>query len=147
MKVYNLCCTFDHLFEGWFASEADYQEQQTRQLLMCPLCGDQHITRVPAAPRLNLTSHESATVKRAPQAHVENESGVKQQQFLQHARQWIAQTEDVGERFVEEARRIHYEEVPPRPIRGQATVEQAAELMDEGIGVVPLPDVLKVSLQ
>lgn len=140
MKVYNLCCEHDHRFEGWFSSEDDFLTQSSQHLIECPLCGNQAIKRLPSSPRLNLSG---ATAR----AH--DDSNRVQDQLMEFARKVIADTEDVGTQFAEEARRIHYNEAPERGIRGVATVEERAELADEGIDVVslPLPNTLKQSLQ
>lgn len=135
MKVFNLRCGNGHGFEGWFASEDDFLDQNGRGLLTCPLCADQVVTRMPSAPRLNL----SATAESSPASTTTVSMPDLQAAWLQAVRQVMASTEDVGERFTDEARRIHYGESDPRAIRGQATPEQRAELLEEGIEVVALP--------
>ena len=151
MKVLDLRCAQDHRFEGWFASEEDAQSQISRDLVQCPVCGDHAVSRLPSAPRLNLSG---ATAKPA-QAQVRNAEEGKadaqqmmqalQAHYLKAVRQVLAQTEDVGERFAEEARRMHYEEAPERGIRGSATPEDVQALADEGIETFPLsgPDARK----
>ena len=129
MKVLNLRCARGHGFEGWFSSEEDFLGQQQRGLLSCPMCGSAEVTRLPSAPHLNLGA--------PPPAHSEEERG--QAAWLRMVREVLAHTEDVGERFAEEARRIHYGEAEHRGIRGQATPQQTEELLDEGIPVLPLP--------
>jgi hypothetical protein len=143
MKVFNLQCRAGHRFEGWFGSEGDYESQQERGLVECPLCGEKHVQRLPAAPRLNL--HAAAAEPRPPSAE---RAGVEAL-WLQAVRHVMAHTEDVGERFAEEARRIHYGEAEQRGIRGRTTSEEAQALDDEGIEVfsLPLPDGLKGSVQ
>ena len=139
MKVLNLRCDHDHPFEGWFASEADFQDQASRGVVACPLCNSPQVHRLPSAPRLNLSGARepaapvpAATESVAPQATL-------QAQWLQAVAQVLQNTEDVGERFPEEARRIHYGEAPHRGIRGQASADERAELADEGIEVLALP--------
>jgi hypothetical protein len=136
MKVFNLRCGNGHGFEGWFASEDDFLDQNGRGLLECPLCADRIVTRLPSAPRLNL----SASSDTAPAAATTTVAMPDLQAAWLHAvRLVMAHTEDVGERFTDEVRRIHYGESDPRAIRGQATPQQRAELHDEGIEVVALP--------
>lgn len=99
---------------------------------------------MPSAPRLNLSAAEqpaktSATTENAGAASTSVAMPDLQAAWLQAVRQVIAQTEDVGEKFTEEARRIHYGESPNRGIRGAATAQQRAELLDEGIEVVAFP--------
>lgn len=149
MKVLNLRCAHGHLFEGWFSSEDDFLDQNGAGLIECPMCADKVVTRMPSAPRLNL-SHarsESASQPDTPaatttvsQPTVEVTREVAMQAMFMHAvRQVLEKTEDVGHRFPEEARRIHHGEIEPRGIRGHATPEERAALADEGIEVMPLP--------
>jgi len=157
MKVLDLRCRHAHRFEGWFASEDEFTGQSQRGLLTCPLCGDDTVTRVPSAPRLNLSGARepaaaaptgSAAADKPGEQAVVNVADL-QTAWMQTVQRLMKNTEDVGERFTEEARRIHYVEVPHRGIRGDATVEQRAALQDEGIDVVaiPVPVALKRPLQ
>jgi hypothetical protein len=135
MKVLNLQCTHRHSFEGWFASEDDFQDQLGRGLVECPLCGDTAIVKMLSAPRLNLGAareEPKQEVMAAPDATL-------QAAWMKMVRHVMASTEDVGERFAEEARRIHYGEAQERGIRGQASAQETEALMEEGIGVLPLP--------
>lgn len=137
MKVFNLQCSAAHHFEGWFASEEDYASQLERGLLECPLCGDKALQKLPSAPRLNLGASAPAEAKQAVTTGPELQA--LQAAYLQFACRVVEQTEDVGERFAEEARRIHYGEREERGIRGQATREETEALLEEGIAVMPLP--------
>ena len=142
MKVLNLRCAHGHLFEGWFGSEEDFLGQNGRGLVACPMCADQVITRMPSAPRLNLSGARQAPAAEAPvpsTAMVKPAAGDLQALWLKAVRHVIDNTEDVGPRFAEEARRIHYGEAEQRGIRGQATAEERAALADEGIEAMPLP--------
>lgn len=140
MKVLNLQCAHAHAFEGWFASEDDFQDQLVRGLVECPLCGDATITKLPSAPRLNLGAAETAPATAAPKQEVVSSPNAElQAAWMQLVKQVMANTEDVGERFAEEARKIHYGETEQRGIRGQASREETQELLEEGIGVLPLP--------
>jgi hypothetical protein len=159
MKVLNLQCTSGHGFEGWFASDDDFMGQNGRRLIECPLCADTVITRMPAAPRLNLSgAKEPAQAAQAsavpaavsPAAALDSAPSAEMQTlWLSAVRKLMAQTEDVGSRFAEEARRIHYGEIPQRGIRGQATPEQREALEDEGIETlaIPVPRALEGPLQ
>ena len=136
MKVLNLQCAHQHVFEGWFGSDDEFQAQLAGGLLECPLCGDTGISRLPSAPRLNFGAQPAA----APKQEVTAMPGVEMQRaWLQMVRHVMANTEDVGERFAQEARRIHHGEVEERGNRGQATREETEALLEEGIGVLPLP--------
>ena len=143
MKVLNLRCSNGHGFEGWFASDDEFMEQNGSGLLQCPLCADSVITRMPSAPRLNLSgAREPEKVAAAPTAAApgtEVQAADLQALWLQTVRHVLASTEDVGERFAEEARRIHYGEAPQRGIRGQVNPQQRDELLDEGIEIIALP--------
>jgi hypothetical protein len=135
MKVLDLRCGNDHRFEGWFDSEDDFLSQEGRGLVQCPVCTDGQVTRLPSAPRLNvsgLRTEPEATP--APDAQI-----AMQSKWLRAVRHMMANTEDVGERFPEEARRIHYGEVEERGIRGRASREDADALREEGIEVMSLP--------
>ena len=144
MKVLNLRCAGDHGFEGWFASEDDFAAQSARAGIACPLCGSTEISRLPSAPRLNVGRHAAAAA--GPE---QGTAMTLQSQWLRVVRQVMSSTEDVGDRFAEEARRIHYGEVEERGIRGQATPAEREDLREEGIEVMPLPlpDILKEPLQ
>lgn len=136
MKVLNLHCSHDHAFEGWFGSEDDFQSQLGRGLVECPICGDTAVTKLPSAPRLNLGAQPGAAPKQDMVSMPDQEM---QKAWLEMVRHVMANTEDVGEKFADEARKIHYGESEERGIRGQASAEQARELLEEGIGVLPLP--------
>jgi hypothetical protein len=146
MKVFNLACELEHPFEGWFASHAEFDRQSAAGLVECPVCGSRSVLKMPSAPRLNVGAPQEPAGKQ-PVA-MPNEAAMKAM-MLQLARHIVASTEDVGARFPEEARRIHYDEAPRRSIRGVASTEEAAALEDEGIEVMPLPfaGVVKDSLQ
>ena len=170
MKVLNLCCSSDHRFEGWFASEDDYRSQIERDLIECPMCGNKTVQRLPTAPHVLTSSSRmvslphptkerdaqprSAAVGDTEASRAATIEGQVDQLTLQSA--WlravqhvISRTDDVGSRFAEEARRMHYGEVGERPIRGQATSAEAKALHEEGIEVValPMPAALKGPVQ
>ncbi|MBU9662590.1 DUF1178 family protein [Burkholderia multivorans] len=130
MKVLDLQCPHGHRFEGWFASADEFESQLSRKLLECPVCGTTEVSRMPSAPRLNLSG--------ATQAQPVDPRAL-QAQVMRALREVLAKTENVGERFAEEARRIHYNEAPARSIRGVTTPEDAQALVEEGIDVMPLP--------
>ena len=177
MKVLDLKCAHQHVFEGWFASEDDFQSQLTRDLVQCPLCGDAVISKQLSAPRLNLgaTPPPSPAAKAPAAADAAVSGGVKpssrelvpagatpalsaqdlqdlqavQADWLKMARHVMANTEDVGSHFAEVARQMHYGETEERSIRGQTSREEAVALLEEGMSVMPLPlpDALKGPLQ
>jgi hypothetical protein len=143
MKVLDLRCAHGHGFEGWFASEDDFVQQHERGLVECPLCGDKAIGRLPSAPRLNFGA--SAPAAPPPASKAEPQAATLQSLWVEAVKHVMERTEDVGDRFPEEARRIHYGEAESRGIRGQPTEQERAALKEEGIEVVslPVPNALK----
>lgn len=149
MKVLDLRCAHEHAFEGWFAGEDDFQDQLRRGLLQCPVCGVAQVRKVLSAPRINRgVAATDAPAPAAAEGAPDNKpaghpaQGVPQPlqaALLQWARQALAQSEDVGERFAQEARSIHRGDSPERPIRGQASPAETLELLQEGIPVLALP--------
>jgi len=138
MIVYDLICAHQHRFEGWFASADDFTRQNERTLVRCPICDDAAIERRPSMNvQVGRAAVPAAQREEAPAVQIQAEG-----EALKALRQIIAHSENVGAGFAEEARKIHYEEVPKRSIRGQATREEAAELRDEGIEFMSLPGVL-----
>ena len=163
MKVYNLSCPLDHRFEGWFASEEDCLAQQDKGMLACPVCDNTEITRMPSAPHIA----KSGTAKESIKPSISTELAVSngnintgslsgdvvaltgsdhgqleaqvQATFLKGMRDLMGRSEDVGNSFAEEARKIHYKESPERSIRGQTTIDEAEALREEGIEVLAMP--------
>lgn len=129
MIIYDLLCEpGQHPFEGWFASARDFDEQVQQRLVRCPVCNSDQVRKIPAASYIK------------GQATSQGErQGTPQQLLTELIEQVTRQSEDVGQRFAEEARKIHIREVPARSIRGTATHEEVRELLDEGIPVLPLP--------
>ena len=150
MKVLNLQCALQHVFEGWFSSEDDFLTQSEGGLIACPLCGNTIISKRLSAPRLNLGGKSPQESIQTSVKTVEHDSAQSiQDAWLAAARHVLANFENVGSDFANEARRIHYGNAPGRAIRGSATPVQAESLIEEGIAVtsIALPEVLKNSLQ
>jgi len=181
MKVLDLQCTQAHQFEGWFASEDDFQNQLSGGLVECPMCGQIDVSKRLSAPRLNLlssktsrteglsmaqpkvqanpsegaepehTSPDSQTsaVALAQDAHTLSVQQQLQANWLKMVKEVIANTDDVGTQFADEARKMHYGETQERNIRGQVSPEESLELIEEGIPVMPLilPSALKGPIQ
>jgi hypothetical protein len=161
MKVYNLACPLEHRFEGWFASEEDCLAQQSKGILACPFCDSTEITRMPSAPHIGKSSSAELTVSKTESEglsggvvaltgndHSQLEAQV-QAAFLKGMRELMGRSEDVGDSFADEARKIHYKESPERSIRGQTTLDEAEALREEGIDVLSMPMIpaLKNTLQ
>jgi len=148
MKVLDLVCAQGHVFEGWFGSEDDYLQQRAAGLLECPVCGDRAIDKRLSAPYVH-TPRSAAAPAPAEGTRVPALSPEEQSRLLRALRALVRDSDDVGDRFVEEARAMHWGEVPARSIRGRATAQEAMELLQEGVPVLPLPDMplLKEPLQ
>jgi hypothetical protein len=140
MIVFDLVCAHGHRFEGWFASGDAFDEQQGKKLVRCPMCDDQHVERLPSA-RVRVRKGE-AVVDTPKQADTQDAVAGMPADLLAKLREVVKKTEDVGERFPEEARKIHYNESPQRAIRGRATKEDAEALKEEGIEFQTLPPFL-----
>jgi len=146
MIIFELGCTEGHRFEGWFASKVDFARQSDAQMIRCPVCDDAKVAIVPSA-KVQVGKPAAAPVPATPPAASAEAAGVDAApglppELLRRLREVIKATEDVGRRFPDEARKIHYDEAPARAIRGQATPDEAAALQDEGIEVATLPPFL-----
>jgi hypothetical protein len=139
MIVFDLACAHGHPFEGWFDSADAYADQRARELVRCPVCDDAAIDKRLSA-RVSTRKAMAPSPTKPPQtaAAADAVAGLPPQ-ILAKLREIVRNTENVGDRFAEEARKIHYDEVPPRAIRGQATPDEAKELRDEGIDFASLP--------
>jgi len=134
--VYSLNCSEGHAFEGWFKDSAAYDAQASDGKLVCPVCDSRSVTKAPMAPSLPSAVGER---KSTPAAGAANELR-KMRQFVTGLRKYVEQNaEYVGPRFPEEARKIHYGETEERHIFGEATLDEARELIEEGVEVAPLP--------
>jgi hypothetical protein len=129
--VFELICTDRHRFEGWFASAEDFEGQKARGLLSCPVCSDCGIEKLLTAKIGRPDVEPPRENMRAPVARPH-----KLHEMIDYI---LLNTENVGDDFPAEARRIHRKEVPERNIRGVASGEETRELLDEGIAVMPLP--------
>ena len=143
MKVLNLRCSNGHGFEGWFASDEEFMDAKRQRRAVVPVVRrqrDHALAQCAAAQPLGRPRSGSAerAVATAPAA-ADPQANDLQAMWLKAVRHVMANTEDVGERFAEEARRIHYGEAPERGIRGQVNPEQRDELIEEGIEIIALP--------
>jgi len=146
MIVYDLVCTNQHRFEGWFNSADDFTRQHGATLIRCPVCDDAGVERRPSAQvRVGRASPSAEKTEQGGEAQSEKPAEVSlggDAEVLRLVRKLVSNTENVGRAFAEEARKIHYEEAPKRGIRGQATPDEAADLRDEGIDFMSLPGFL-----
>ena len=142
MIIFELGCSNGHRFEGWFASAEDFARQSERTMVRCPVCDIAQVAIVPSA-KVRVSKHEAAPAPApaAPASAPQTVTGLPPE-LLRKLREAVKSAEDVGRRFPEEARRIHYDESPARAIRGQASPEEAEALRDEGIDFAALPPFL-----
>jgi hypothetical protein len=146
MIVFDLKCRQDHRFQGWFRNGDTYAAQVAAGEVACPVCGGTEVEKAPMAPRLLKSRGEPAPAaapgnvpdQPAPERRADVTAEVRR--VLTELRRRVEESCDyVGERFSEEARRIHYGETGARPIYGEASAQQAEELREEGIEVAAIP--------
>jgi hypothetical protein len=131
--VYSLSCAEGHAFEGWFASSSAFDAQERDGKLICPVCESRKVGKAPMAPAL---SPKVGKQKSAPAA----DELRKMRQVMTGLRKYVEENaENVGRRFPEEARKIHYGETEERHIYGEANAEEVKELVEEGVDIAPLP--------
>ena len=148
MIKYALHCERGHGFESWFPDSAGYEKQRRRGLIDCPVCGSTTVDKQIMAPNIRVSADIEARPPATPQPPsavdpafvMAGEQARKLRAMIRELHAHVAaNTEDVGARFAEEARKIHAGEADDRAIRGRASLEEAIELHEEGIGVLPLP--------
>jgi hypothetical protein len=133
---FSLICDQGHDFEAWFRDSGDFETQNRRGFLECPSCGSSHVSKALMAPNV-------ATARKRDEVAVATGNAVQREvmaKLREMAREMKKTGEDVGERFPEEARKIHYGEADPRGIYGKATPDEVSGLLDEGVEILPLPD-------
>lgn len=146
MIRYSLVCSNAHEFEGWFRSSEDFDAQSSAGLCACPECGSRSVTK--ALMRPNVTTSENrasvpAQIEATPQEKQLVAIPPEAREFIEKLKEiktaLLDGSENVGKRFAEEARRIHFGEAPIRAVHGEATAEDARALVEEGIDILPLP--------
>jgi hypothetical protein len=151
MIHYNLRCAKGHAFESWFQSSSAYESQEKRKLVSCPVCGSSKVTRAIMAPQIvskkgrKAAAPEPAPVPAADVAAPastpllmaqEAELRAKLKELRDHV---VKNADNVGDRFPNEARKMHYGDIEHRPIYGEASPDEAKALIEEGVEVMPLP--------
>jgi hypothetical protein len=153
MIRYNLRCERGHAFESWFQSSSAYESQEKRQLVNCPACGSAKVERAIMAPQIvSKKGRESVEPAPAPAPAAstdvaaptstplmmaqERELRAKLKELRDHI---VKNADNVGERFPNEARKMHYGDIEHRPIYGEASPDEARSLIEEGVEVSPLP--------
>lgn len=146
MIVFDLHCEHGHRFEGWFGSSADYEKQKADDLLSCPECGTLVVDKAPMAPAVptKANARGDAAIAEGDARPVSNMPLTPE---IQNAMLALAKAQEkalknsrwVGDKFAEQSRAMHYGERDEAPIHGQATLEEAKSLVDEGVPIAPLP--------
>jgi hypothetical protein len=153
MIHYNLRCARGHTFESWFQSSSAYESQEKRKLVNCPVCGSAKVERAIMAPQIvSKKGRDTTNPVPAPAAAAttevaapastpllmaqERELRAKLRELRDHI---VKNADNVGERFPNEARKMHYGDIEHRPIYGEATPDEARALIDEGVEVSPIP--------
>ena len=138
MIKYSLICEQNHDFEVWFGSSEDYETQRKRGFIECPVCGSSKVSKALMTPGVAGTKkNKSEQIPMAATPQMPIEMVEKLREIKSHIEKT---SENVGDKFPEEARKIHYGESEARGIYGKASIEEAANLMEEGVGVMPIPD-------
>jgi hypothetical protein len=132
--VLNLTCAQDHRFEGWFASHEAFEEQLAASMVACPVCGAHEVRKLPSAPHVQRVRAMEQYAGPKPAEQIPELA-----QLMEQLRAAADASEDVGERFPEEARRIHRGDSEERAIKGQASADEMKSLLEEGISVLPVP--------
>ncbi|MBO6903246.1 MAG: DUF1178 family protein [Rhizobiaceae bacterium] len=136
MIRFSLCCDRDHEFDGWFRDNADFDKQKKRGLVTCPVCNSAKVEKALMAPSVQ-TARKREKVALGMSAEQKQLMGK-----LKELTDKVKQNADyVGDKFPEEARKIHFGETDPRGIYGEATPTEVKELLDDGVGIMPLPDI------
>jgi hypothetical protein len=142
MIVYDLECEHSHRFEGWFGSASDFDSQLTGKMLSCPICNSGNVVRRPSAAYVSTGAVEKPQRRREQSSSIsvpQQYANVSPEMVAKIVEHIVKNTEDVGNKFPEEARKIYYNEAPERHIRGTATSRDVESLREEGIEVVSLP--------
>lgn len=134
MIRFSLCCDNDHDFDGWFRNGEDFDVQNRRGLVSCPVCHSSKVEKALMAPAVS-TGRKRDKVALA-MGDEQRKALAKLKALADEARK---NSDYVGDRFADEARKIHFGEVEPRGIYGEATQEEARDLLDDGVEFMPLP--------
>jgi hypothetical protein len=153
---YTLVCDHKHTFESWFANSSEYDKQVKKKLVTCPICDSSHVEKALMAPRLNakgnkrkagkpetVTAVQATAPATAPETTPVAIASPEEKEFRQKLRELrnhlVKNSDNVGRKFPEEARKMHYGETEHRSIYGEASPEEAKELIEEGVELHPLP--------
>ncbi len=136
MILFDLSCEKKHVFEAWFPSSSKFEEQRKKNLIKCPYCNSSKIKKSLMAPNININESRKNVNSQVISTQYSKEIEKKIKELKSYINK---NSEDVGKNFAEEARRIYYGETKSRSIRGETTLAEAKELIDEGVPVTKLP--------
>ena len=136
MIHYSLVCDRSHKFDGWFASAAAYDGQKSRGLVTCPICLSTTVDKALMAPAISRAGSEKVSLSIGHPQHAQ-----LREAMLALRNKVTSEADYVGDKFAEEARKIHFKEVDARGIYGEATKEEMAALVEDGVDFMPLPSV------
>ena len=139
MIVFDLSCDKGHCFEGWFRNSEEYTAQLESGLLSCPSCGSEEIIKKASPSRINLGKQQQLTQLSSLQHDAQNLAN-KINEYIK------TNFEDVGSQFADQALKMHYGELEERNIKGTATMQEAINLKEEGVDIIPLPEKSKNKL-
>jgi hypothetical protein len=137
MIKYALGCAEGHAFDSWFSDSASYDKQRKRGFVACPECGSTRVDKAIMAPAV--VGGDRATVQTVPELVVDDRRRQAREFFVRMRREIEANTDDVGAKFPDVARAIHFGDEPERAIRGRASLAEAKSLLEDGVAVMPLP--------
>ena len=136
MIHYSLVCDKSHKFDGWFASASAYDSQKTRGLVTCPICLTTEVDKALMAPSVNRAGSDKVSLSIGHPQHQQLRDAL-----LALRNKVTSEADYVGDKFADEARKIHFKEVDQRGIYGEATREEVAALIEDGVDFMPLPSV------
>jgi hypothetical protein len=131
---YSLICDNDHKFDAWFRSAEDYDAQQEKRIVACPVCGSAKVEKALMAPAIARSGSEKVSLS---SGHPEHKR--LREMLIALRNKLTSEADYVGDKFAEEARKIHFNEVEPRGIYGEATRDEVSGLIEDGIDFMPLP--------
>ena len=138
MIKYALGCAEGHAFDSWFPDSAAYDKQRKRGFVACPECGSTRVDKAIMAPAV-VGGDRATTVEPSPGIAADDRRRRTREFYVRMRREIEANTDDVGAKFPEVARAIHLGDEPERAIRGRASLAEAKSLLEDGVGVLPLP--------
>lgn len=136
IKFFDFLCENGHRFEGSFASVKECERQLKAGLVRCPLCDTDQVRKVPSATHLAAKSTATQELSEADRARLQE----VREKLMTAIRKAAEKAEDVGDNFAQEARRIQRGQAPARAVKGTCSSQQARELLEEGITVLPVPE-------